>query len=168
MQVQILMRMQDDPKKCTAAKLVRFGLARRVGRIARRALVLDPFAARTILPSDRHLAGAVAAIDCSWSRAGEEFPGPAGMPRRLPPLLAGNPTNYSRMSKLSTAEALSAALFILGYGTAAAGLLDKFRWGHTFYELNRGLLEDYSRLGSESEIGPLLEEYGIAGGNTQM
>ena len=35
MQVQVLMYKQDDPKKCTAAKIVKFGLA----KISKRPLV---------------------------------------------------------------------------------------------------------------------------------
>jgi len=41
-------------------------------------------------------------------------------------------------------------------------LLDKFKWGHTFFELNQNLLEDYSKLKSEDEIIPLLKEYKIS------
>jgi len=43
----------------------------------------------------------------------------------------------------------------------ALELLDKFKWGHTFYELNQELLKDYSKLESEYEINPLLREYNI-------
>jgi pre-rRNA-processing protein TSR3 len=43
----------------------------------------------------------------------------------------------------------------------ALELLDKFKWGHTFYELNQELLNDYSKLESEDEINPLLQEYNI-------
>ena len=57
-----------------------------------------------------------------------------GISRKLPPLFAGNPVNYSKLNKLTTVEALS-ALFILGYFDDAKKLLDKFKWGHTFYEL---------------------------------
>ena len=34
---------QDDPKKCTAAKIVKFGLAKNVKKIGSKGLVLDPF-----------------------------------------------------------------------------------------------------------------------------
>ena len=56
----------------------------------------------------------------------------SGIPRKLPPLLAGNPVNYSKMNKLTTVEALSAAAFILGNEEMCSNLLAKFNWGHTF------------------------------------
>lgn len=154
---------QDDPRKCTAARMARLGLARPVRRVPARAVVLDPFAARTLLPSDARRAAPVAAIDCSWRLAGGEFArGFGGEPRRLPPLLAGNPVNYSRLGVLTTAEALAAALFITGSPGEAGRILAAFRWGHTFHELNAGLLGDYSRMSSESEVPGILGEYGIA------
>ena len=58
-------------------------------------------------------------------------------------------------------EAISGAAFILGFNDLALEILDKFKWGHTFYELNQELLSDYSKLESEDEINPLLREYNI-------
>jgi len=84
------------------------------------------------------------------------------MQRKLPPLFAGNPVNYSKLNKLTTVEAICGALWILDYKEQAEKLLDKFKWGHTFYELNHNLLDDYSRLESENQINSLLEEYGIS------
>jgi pre-rRNA-processing protein TSR3 len=49
----------------------------------------------------------------------------------------------------------------LGYEDLGLKLLDKFKWGHTFLDLNKNLLEDYSKLESEDEISPLLKEYKI-------
>ena len=79
----------------------------------------------------------------------------------MPPLFAGNPVNYSKINKLTTVEAISAALFILGFDNDAKQLLGKFKWGHTFYDLNKNLLDDYSKLQNEQEIPSLLKEYGI-------
>jgi len=154
------MPRQDDPDKCTAAKLVRFGLARGVRKTSGKTLVLDPFSARYLLPSDRSLANSVTAIDCSWNLADDAFSGKfAGIGRRLPPLLAGNPVNYAKLNKLTTAEAVSGALFVMGFRDESARLLDKFRWGHTFYALNRNLLEDYSGAKLEDEIEKIASEY---------
>ena len=47
MKVQILMFYQDDPKKCTAAKMVKFGLAHSIRKIGAKGMVLDPFAEKT-------------------------------------------------------------------------------------------------------------------------
>lgn len=162
MRVRILMLRQDDPTKCTAAKLVRFGLARQVKRTPAKSVVLDPFAAKCLLPSDRSAGTSVTAVDCSWNRAEDAFSGGhAGMRRRLPPVLAGNPVNYSKLGKLTTVEAVSGALFVLGYREDALRLLDKFKWGHTFYALNRDLLEDYARAESEDDIVRTARDYGL-------
>ena len=101
-------------------------------------------------------------IDCSWNLADQAFSKKfAGIKRKLPPLLAGNPVNYSKLNKLTTAEALSASLFILGSKEQALELLDKFKWGHTFYELNQNLLDEYSKLEDESQIELILKDYGL-------
>ena len=162
MQLNVLMLKQDDPKKCTAAKLVKFKLAKNVKKISKNTLVLNPFAQKTLLPNDRKLVNSITAIDCSWNLADQAFAKQyPGLTRKLPPLFAGNPVNYSKLGKLTTVEAISAAAFILGLNDLALELLDKFKWGHTFYELNQELLNDYSKLESEYEINPLLREYNI-------
>jgi pre-rRNA-processing protein TSR3 len=84
-----------------------------------------------------------------------------GIKRKLPPLFAGNPVNYSKLNKLTTAEALSGALFILGFREQSLELLDKFKWGHTFYDLNHNLLDEYSKLENEDQIELILKDYGL-------
>ena len=154
---------QDDPKKCTAAKLVKFKLATSVRTTSLNTILLDPFAKRTILRDDRLLADSITGIDCSWEHAEKTFKKKfTGIARKLPPLLAGNPLNYSKLNKLTTVEAIAGAAFILGFEDLADELLDKFKWGHTFYELNRNLLEDYSKANSEEEINSIMKEYGLS------
>lgn len=153
---------QDDPKKCTAAKMVKFGIAQNIKKIGSKGLVLDPFSEKTLLPKDKSIVRTVIGIDCSWNLVDQAFSKKfAGIKRKLPPLLAGNPVNYSKLNKLTTAEALAASLFILGSKEQALELLDKFKWGHTFYELNRNLLEEYSKLENESQIELILKDYGL-------
>jgi len=154
---------QDDPKKCTAAKLVKFKLATSVRTTLLNTILLDPFAKRTILRADRLLAGSITGIDCSWELAEKTFKKKfTGIARKLPPLLAGNPVNYSKLNKLTTVEAIAGAAFILGFEDLTDKLLDKFKWGHTFYDLNRNLLEDYSKANSEGEINSIMKEYGLS------
>ena len=158
------MHGQDDPKKCTALRLVRLGLARRARAAGGRTMVLDPFAGRWAAPADRRSVSSVTAVDCSWRLVAGVFAAApaAAIRRRLPPLLAGNPVNYSRVGMLTTAEALAGALYIMGFGDRAAGLLAKFPWGHTFAELNGALLDDYSRARSADEMVAVASEYGLA------
>ena len=47
------MLKQDDPRKCSAAKLVKFGLAKPVTRTTSRTLILNPFSEKTLLKSDK-------------------------------------------------------------------------------------------------------------------
>ena len=153
---------QDDPKKCTAAKMVKFGLAQNIKKIGSKGLVLDPFAEKTLLPKDTSVIHSIVGIDCSWNLANHAFSQKFnGIKRKLPPLLAGNPVNYSKLNKLTTAEALSGSLYILGFKEQSLELLNKFKWGHTFYELNQNLLNDYSQSTTEEDIKTIISDYGL-------
>jgi pre-rRNA-processing protein TSR3 len=153
---------QDDPKKCTAAKIVKFGLAKNIKKIGSKGLVLDPFSDKTLLPKDRLIVNTLVGIDCSWNLADHAFSQKFnGVKRKLPPLFAGNPVNYSKLNKLTTVEALSGSLFILGFKEQSLELLNKFKWGHTFYELNQNLLNDYSNAENEEDIKVIVSDYGL-------
>ena len=153
---------QDDPKKCTAAKMVKFNLADDVKKTNKNNLVLDPFADQILLPKDKSIIKSIVGIDCSWTLADKAFSKKFdGIKRKLPPLLAGNPVNYSKLNKLTTAEAMAASLFILGFKNDAFDLLNKFKWGHTFFELNQNLLAEYSNLSSESDLDNIIKDYGL-------
>ena len=163
MNLKVLMLKQDDPRKCSAAKLVRFGLAKPVTRTASRTLILNPFSKKTLLKSDKKFVNSITGIDCSWNLVTSAFKNPfTGISRKLPPLLAGNPMNYSKLNKLSTVEALAGAVYSLGEPELTHTLLKKFKWGDTFFALNKNLLQDYSKAQSESEILEICREYGRA------
>ena len=40
-------------------------------------------------------------------------------------------------------------------------ILNKFKWGHTFYELNQNLLNDYSQSTTEDDIKTIVTDYGL-------
>ena len=161
MHIHILMFNQDDPKKCTAAKLVRFGLAKKITSIRSKTALLHPFSERTLLNSEKTTFNSITAVACSWNKAEEMFQKKySGIPRKLPPLLAGNPVNYSKINKLTTVEALASAAFILGNEELCSYLLAKFNWGHTFLELNENLLKDYQNAQSEDDVNSIITEYG--------
>ena len=161
MQINVLMFNQDDPKKCTAAKLVRFGLAKKITSIRSKTALLHPFSERTLLNNEKTTFNSITAVDCSWNKAEEMFQKKySGIPRKLPPLLAGNPVNYSKLNKLTTVEALASASFILGNEELCSDLLAKFNWGHTFLELNENLLKDYQNAKSEDDVNSIIIEYG--------
>jgi pre-rRNA-processing protein TSR3 len=155
---------QDDPSKCTSAKLQKFHLARQLHslkEIPRSAIVLNPSSNLTLSFQDRTLIQqhGLVGLDCSWNLSdGILQNNIKGENRRLPTLLAGNPTNYSIRERLSTAEALAAALVITGFEKEAQRLLAIFNWGSTFLTLNKDPLESYSHT-LPSELSKQEQEY---------
>ena len=161
MKINLLMFYQDDPKKCTAAKLLKFGLARKITKPQSKTILLHPYAEKTLLNKEKSLFTSITGIDCSWALAEEVFQKDfVGVSRKLPPLLAGNPVNYSKINKLTTVEAIAGAAFILGDEELSQKLLEKFNWGHTFLELNENLLHDYQKVTSEDQVTKIIREYG--------
>jgi pre-rRNA-processing protein TSR3 len=116
-------------------------------QIPRKAIVLNPFASEILLPNDRGLVegNGLVAVDCSWEKVQAAFAaGMRGEGRRLPTLLAANPVNYAKAHKLSSAEALAAALIVMGFRDSAVRMLGLFKWGETFLTLNDQPLRAYS------------------------
>jgi len=156
---------QCDPKKCTALKLKRHGLVRLVSRmrfLPKRAVVLNPFSEVAFSPADRRrvVDFGLAGLDCSWEHAGEVlFERVRGTSRCLPFLVAGNPVNFGKPTKLSTVEALSAALYIVGFKEESEQLLSIFKWGHTFLEINRDRLEKYASAKNSEEVVEFQRQY---------
>ena len=156
--VYVLQLRQDDPKKCTAAKLVRLRLASplyKIRQVPRNSLVLNPFAPGVLLNRDKGEAFryGLVAVDCSWENVQETFTNRLpGRGRRLPTLLASNPVNYAKPHKLSSLEALAASLHIMGFEEEARRLLSIFKWGETFLTLNGEPLKAYASASDEKEL----------------
>lgn len=153
-----LMEREDDPKKCTAAKLVRFGKAREVtvaSKVPRGAIVLDPESEKALSGEDAGAAGryGLLVLDCSWNKL-SKFPViRSGLEHRaLPFLLAANPTNFGKPQRLSSAEALAASLFIMGERAHAEDLMNLFKWGPVFLDINRERLEAYASAKNSTEV----------------
>jgi pre-rRNA-processing protein TSR3 len=146
---------QDDPAKCTARKMIRLDLATGVGRkfhASDNIIVLNPYAHRTVSPLDRDAKG-ILVVDCSWNLAQEVFfKRLGGKHRRLPTLLAANPTNYARPRMLSSVEALAGALYILGEIEEAMRYANIYKWGPTFMTLNHDPLEEYRKCRTEDKV----------------
>lgn len=156
---------QCDPKKCTGLKLSHHGLARIVRQtkfLPRRAVVLNPFSEIAFSPADRERINdfGLAALDFSWEHVEPVLlKHVRGTSRCLPILVAGNPVNFGKPTKLTTAEALASALYIAGFSKQAEELLSIFKWGHTFIELNRERLESYSKAKNSTEVVALQERF---------
>jgi len=150
----------DDPAKCTARKLARFDLVElhRTDRETPYGVVLNPHAERALSPADAD-AGPLVALDCSWESAAEAMFSLPGEHRALPYLVAANPVNFGRPMRLTTAEALAAALAIFGRWDRAEAVLSKFTWGHTFLELNDEPLRRYADCADSAEVVAVQQEY---------
>ncbi|QLC49555.1 DUF367 family protein [Methanolobus zinderi] len=155
---------QCDPKKCTGKKMARFELARmfdKINRIPRESILLDPMAEKALSPHDNANKG-ITVLDCSWEHVEEVFPKLLKLRlqhRALPFLVAGNPVNFGKPFKLTSAEAFAASLYILGNKEQAHTVMSKFNWGHTFLELNHEPLEEYSAARDSKEILEIQSEY---------
>jgi len=168
---------QDDPKKNTALKLHRLKkirLTTRLGNVPKNSVLLNPFSQKALSIEDLPViqTKGLVAFDCSWAQAQQFFGQKEGqhdslkkrprwrfVNRILPYLVAANSINYGKPCKLSTAEALAAALYILGFKDAARFLLDGFKWGEAFFELNGTLLDAYSEATSSAEIVAIQNDY---------
>ncbi|MFQ5837173.1 MAG: DUF367 family protein [Thermoplasmata archaeon] len=145
-----------DPKRCTSKKLARHGLLRLVSRLKnlpRGSVVLNPVSGTALSRKDAAAAGhhGLCVLDTSW-RSGS-FPRVRGCRERtLPYLVAANPVNYGKPIKLSSAEALAAALYVMGYAEQAEKLLSKFKWGPIFLQLNAEPLKLYREAEDSSEV----------------
>jgi len=154
----------DDPEKCSARKLARFDLAtlHRSVRTTPSGIVLDPYADRALSPADADRNATderLIALDCSWETAEAEAFRLDGPHRSLPFLVAANPVNYGTPFKLNTVEAFAGALCILGHREHAERILGKFRWGHTFLELNEEPLRRYADCADSSDVIDVQSEY---------
>ena len=73
--------------------------------------------------------------------------------------IATNPVNYGKACILSTVEAISATLYITRFKDEARDILNGFKWGHTFLELNHDLLESYCEADTSAEVVKIQNEF---------
>jgi pre-rRNA-processing protein TSR3 len=130
-----------DKKKCTALKLAKLNLIKIVPKIKGRvlnAIILNPFSNEELKAADRKviLKFGLIVLDCSWKRIFNLKEFKMKNSRKLPPLIAANPVNYGKWEKLSSVEALAAALFITNFDAYGDLILSKFSWGLEFKALN--------------------------------
>jgi pre-rRNA-processing protein TSR3 len=154
---------QCDPKKCTAKRMIKFGLARQaktLSAVPSGSIVLSPFAEKALSPADRkHMYHGLVVMDLTWTHI-DEFPRlPRTNDRALPYLLASNPINWGRPMELNSAEAVMASLIILGEKEQANAFLGRFNWAQEFVRLNGELLDAYSSASDSSDVVRIQNEY---------
>lgn len=163
MELYILDYRECDPEKCTARKLIQEDIAESLlheSYLGEGGVYLTPFAEKAFSPVDKEMAssGGLRVIDCTWTEAEDKIP-VYDNGRALPYLVAANPVNYGKPLRLTTAEALAAALYILGEMDQAEELLSNFSWGESFMELNKEPLNEYKEAEDSSEIVEIQEAY---------
>jgi pre-rRNA-processing protein TSR3 len=152
--------------------LVRLNLAiplKSFKEIPRGGILLNPFSPTVFSAEDRGriLRRGITAIDMSWKRIEDlsEKDIPRCEVRALPLLIAANPTNYGKPTKLSTVEALFSSLYIIGEVEESLRLISKFKWGREFLRLNQERLERYRSSPARTEVlrwqKLFLEELGL-------
>jgi len=137
-------------------------IVRQMRFLPKRAIVLNPFSKIAFSPADRQRIEdfGLVALDCSWEHAEKVMLRRVrGTSRCLPILIAGNPVNFGKPTKLTSAEALAAALYIAGFREEARQLLSIFKWGHTFVEINLERLEDYADAKDSKEVVKLQKRF---------
>lgn len=137
-------------------------VVQRTRDLPRQAIILHPFTPKAFSPADRKRIEkrGLVALDCSWVHAKEVFEVSSNwIPRCLPYLVAANPVNYGKPTKLSTVEALAGALYIANFRIQAIELLSKFKWGPQFITLNKELLQCYAEAKDSIGVVDIQNDY---------
>ncbi|HEX3002420.1 MAG TPA: DUF367 family protein [Methanoregula sp.] len=143
-----------DPRKCTVKKLERAGFLKifqKLQQVPRNTLILDPTAEQALSPADRFVKS-LTVLDCSWEVLDTGAISSWRIRRALPFLMAANPVTFGKPCKLSSVEAVAAALFIMGEKERAGELLSKVNWGIRFLEVNKEPLELYASAKDSTEV----------------
>jgi len=157
---------EDDPRKCSARKMHKFGYAKletNIKKVPRDMILLNPFAEKSLSSEDKNIAlkNGILGLDCSWKNAENSFDflDKKNYSRALPFVVAVNPVNYGKAFKLTTLEAFSAALYILGDVEKAEKILGLYKWAPHFLVMNKEPLERYKNAKNSKEVIEIMNEY---------
>jgi pre-rRNA-processing protein TSR3 len=157
---------EDDPKKCSAKKLHKFGyvnLEVNIRKMPKDAILLNPFVVKSFSKEDYDIAikNGIIAVDCSWKNAENSFDflDKKNHSRALPFVVAANPVNYGKPFKLTTLEAFATAIYILDDIKKAKEILNLYKWGPSFLTLNKEPLEDYRKAKNSLEVIKAMKAY---------
>lgn len=157
---------EDDPRKCSAKKLEKFGyikLEKNIRKTPKNSILLNPFAEKSISKEDLKLAknSGILAVDCSWKNAENSFDylDKRNHSRALPFVVAANPVNFGKPFKLTTLEAFATSLFIFDEVKKAEDILNLYKWGPHFLSLNKEPLEEYRHAKTSKQIVEIMKKY---------
>lgn len=157
---------EDDPRKCSAKKLEKFGyikIEKQIRKTPTNTILLNPFAEKSISKEDLKLAKEIGilAVDCSWKNAENSFEylDKRNNSRALPFVVAANPVNFGKSFKLTTLEAFATSLYIFDEVKKAVEILNLYKWGPHFLSLNKEPLEEYRQAKTSKEIVEIMKKY---------
>ena len=166
MRIVVYHAEECDRKKCTTVKLGKKGkvkIVTKLNQIPTGAIILDPYSPKALSVEDKDTIKekGLVGLDCSWKQLGKvPFRLKTGKnSRSLPFLIAANPTNYGKPCILSTAEAIAASFYIIGFKDIAIEIMSQFKWGPHFLKLNEELLEAYYKAKSSLEVVEIQNEF---------
>ena len=153
---------QCDPKKCTGKRMEKFGLGREIptNKVPAGSIVLSASGNQYLSPADAKRARrGIVVLDLTWTNIDQEPHLRGVLLRRLPYLLAANPVNWGKPWHLNSAEAVLAALLIMGFDEQADLFMPRFNWAPEFVNLNRQLLEAYRAAEGPEEVERIQNDY---------
>lgn len=166
MKIVVYHAEECDRKKCTTVKLGKKGKVKvvtKLNMVPTGSIILDPYSQKALSREDKDviMKKGLVGLDCSWKRLAKvPYRLKTGKnSRSLPFMIAANPTNYGKPCILSTAEAIAASFYIIGFKDIAIDIMSQFKWGPHFLKLNEELLEAYSHAENSLEVVKIQKEF---------
>ncbi|MBI5681487.1 MAG: DUF367 family protein [Methanobacterium sp.] len=166
MKIVVYHAEECDRKKCTTVKLGKQGKVKvvtKLNMVPTGSIILDPYSPKSLSREDKGtvMEKGLVGLDCSWKKLAKvPYRLKTGKnSRSLPFMIAANPTNYGKPCILSTAEAIAASFYIIGFKDIAIDIMSQFKWGPHFLKLNEELLEAYSKARSSLEVVKIQNEF---------
>lgn len=148
---------------CTGMRLSKYGLMKDLKINSRyQGILLTPTGKKIVSKEDYNIIKekGICVIDCSWAKFNELHINLNKIETRLlPHMVAVNPINYGKAYKLSCVEAVSATLFLAGFYKEAEFLLDNFKWGRSFLEVNDEVLSLYKECNNDKDLKKVETDY---------
>jgi pre-rRNA-processing protein TSR3 len=148
---------------CTGVRLQKFGLLKEMKINSKfQGILLTPTGKKMVSREDHDIIknNGICVIDCSWAKFSQMNINLNKIETRLLPyLVAVNPVNYGKAFKLSCVEAVAATLFLGGFYQETDFILNHFKWGSSFIDVNKELFDMYRECKNGAELKAIEEKY---------